>query len=611
MESCRNVSLCYSQEVVGVHRSLAADFRHELARILSSLTFSKAEKQRDLLKWLGEQALTGGPESFSQYAIATNALGYPGDYDSSSDSRVRIAVRRLRERLIAYYQNEGRLNRFRIAIDEGQYEPRLVLADLSSRPRPASVLALSERVSILVLPVLPIGFTDDGFLCEGLTLNLMRALAASGQARIVPWATAHWLAARTADKREHHLQTGADVILETLVRRTSDTRRTISVQWVDGPTGLLDSFYEFRGGEEDTLSIIDDLVAQLAQRLSITYDERTHLQVALRHSFNPAALTFYLRARRDALVFNPPGIRRAFEFVAHALKQDPHFAAAHALQAELHLAVGDAGGGPASLHAPMAREAAERALRLAPELGDALAARGAIQLTYDWDLPAAAQTLSTACADPLAEAAPHWPPILDLAQGKNEEAAGRFEKWARLDPGNGAKAAIAAEFWYYARQFDLGIRWGMKALELDGQNLRAGLLVAASHIELGRIADGLRIARRTQESAPDFCETNLILAALLARANQVEEARQVVNSWNQRKNPDIYEPPIMYAIVHAWLGETSRALEAMYQVVLDRQTVCLFARSAPYLAPLHGQREFEHMLSHAGILAVPRTGTDQ
>ena len=98
-----------------------ADFRYELARVLGSPTFAAASKQRDLIKWLVEQTLAGDGHAFSQYEIAVNALGYAADFDSTSDSRVRTAMRRLRERLSAYYETQGRLNRFQITVAEGQY----------------------------------------------------------------------------------------------------------------------------------------------------------------------------------------------------------------------------------------------------------------------------------------------------------------------------------------------------------------------------------------------------------------------------------------------------------------------------------------------------------
>jgi len=437
----------------------AESFRYELARILASRTFSKAAKQRELLRWLVEYALSSGKPVLSQYAIATGALGYPSTFDPSSGG-ARIAIRRLREKLAEYYANEGRLNRFRIAIEKQQYEPRLVSAAnaLHATALETPVIAPpTPKLAVLVLPFLPIGFRDDGFFCAKLTLGLMRALAASGQARVVPWTTSHWIVQKTGDKREYHRATGADVILEGLVQEISGNRFKVGVHWIDGLTGLFDTFHEVTGGIGDSLALVHDLAIKVSHRLNVTYDERDQIRVAMRESTDPAAAAYYLKARDAALTLTPHGVGKALGLIQQALQRDPYFAAAHALAAEVHLCLGDAGMAPATRHAPIARHEAECALSLAPELGDASGARGAIELVYDWDLRRAEETLLLAMADTLAEHVPHWPPLLDLGRGKNQDAAIAFEAWALQDPGSAGKASIACEFWYLARQFEHAI----------------------------------------------------------------------------------------------------------------------------------------------------------
>jgi tetratricopeptide (TPR) repeat protein len=575
-------------------------FRYELARVLSSSTFAKAAKQRDLLRWLGEYVLSDGGAPLSQYAIATQALSYPPSFDPAGGA-VRIALRRLRQKLADYYANEGRLNRFHIAIEKEQYEPRL----LPGRDTVPSALAipaksLASKLAVLVLPFLPVGFRDDDWFCAGLTLGLMRSLAASGQARVVPWTTSHWIAERTGDKREYHRATGADVILEGLVQPISGNRIKVGVHWIDGITGLFDTFHEVTGGAGDSLAIVSDLAIKLSGRLQVTYDERTRMQVAMRESSDPAAAAFYLKARDAALTLTPPGIGKALSLVGYALERDPYFAAAHALAADVNLSVGDAGMASANQHAPLARAAAERALSLAPEMGDGFGARGALELVYDWDFPQAEETLSFAQVDPLAEQVPHWPPILKIARGMMAEAAVDFDKWARLDPGCSGKAEIACEFWYYARQYDDAIRWGLRALDRDPHDSRAGMLLADCYLNAGQREEGLRIANTTYDLAPDFAETNLAMVYVLAKAGLRADARRTLKSWEHRQ-PDQYVYPIMRAIAYGWLGEHSLALDAMRDTIAARHTVCLFARCAPYLEPLQGLTEFDRMLTEAGL----------
>jgi TolB-like protein len=582
----------------------ASDLQNELARVAVSVTFARAIKQRELLTWLVRQAVDGKDDSFSQYSIATGALGYPSQFDATADSTVRTAIKRLRERLTLYYQHEGRLNRFRIQLDEGQYRPRLVSAEIEPTPSPVlnSLSNSTSKIAVLVLPFLPIDFRDPNYVCQGLTLNVMRALSASGQARIVPWSTSHWLVSKTGDKREYHRFTAADVILEGLVRSEKGGGFGVSVQWIDGLTGLFDCYVETRGSSADTLNLADHLASQLADRLKVTYDERTRMQVAVRQSSSAPAAALYLKAREASLNLSPYGVERGFKLVNKALKLDPYFAAAHALMSELHLGVAEAGMSPAGVHAPLAREYAQKALSLAPDLGEALAARGGVEFTYDWDLPLAKETMTLACSDLLAEGAMQWPPWIELAGGEAENAALSLERWAQLDPGSSGKAGQACAMWYYARQFDRTIAWGMRALELDPLNLRTGAMVAAAYAGLHRHEESVDFAYRLSVLAPDSPEVNLSMAGLLAQAGRRSDAERIIKHWETQQGSR-YISPLPFVIGYAWLGETSLALEALQNMVEDRQCPCLFARQAPYFAPLHGLPEFERVLNNAGIAA--------
>ena len=59
--------------------------------------------------------------------LSTSAAGHPVVRCEAPGLSIemRLGETRLRENLATYYQAEGRLDRFRIVIEEDQYEPRL------------------------------------------------------------------------------------------------------------------------------------------------------------------------------------------------------------------------------------------------------------------------------------------------------------------------------------------------------------------------------------------------------------------------------------------------------------------------------------------------------
>jgi hypothetical protein len=82
--------------------------RDELERILSSDTFKRSERARELLSYLVGREQVGEAERLKGYAIAVDVFGRDSEFDSSTDAVVRVQAGRLRELLAHYYAAEGR-----------------------------------------------------------------------------------------------------------------------------------------------------------------------------------------------------------------------------------------------------------------------------------------------------------------------------------------------------------------------------------------------------------------------------------------------------------------------------------------------------------------------
>ena len=99
--------------------------RDELERILSSETFKRSERARELLSYLVAREQLGEAELLKGYAIAVDVFGKDSEFDSSTDAVVRVQAGRLRELLTQYYAAEGRRDPIRLVIPRGSYVPCL------------------------------------------------------------------------------------------------------------------------------------------------------------------------------------------------------------------------------------------------------------------------------------------------------------------------------------------------------------------------------------------------------------------------------------------------------------------------------------------------------
>jgi len=89
-----------------------------LRQIADGETFRTAPTMRALLVYLWEHQ----NESVSEYAIATEALGRPSDFDPKLDSTVRVQVARLRTKLKEFYETAGDTFPLRLTLPRGGHE---------------------------------------------------------------------------------------------------------------------------------------------------------------------------------------------------------------------------------------------------------------------------------------------------------------------------------------------------------------------------------------------------------------------------------------------------------------------------------------------------------
>jgi hypothetical protein len=102
--------------VTGVERS-------ELAAVLASPTFARAQRLVKLLEYICEKHFEGRDTQVCEYSIATEVLGRPADFDPAEDAIARVEIHRLRKKLREYYAADGARQPLKIIIPPGMYTP--------------------------------------------------------------------------------------------------------------------------------------------------------------------------------------------------------------------------------------------------------------------------------------------------------------------------------------------------------------------------------------------------------------------------------------------------------------------------------------------------------
>jgi hypothetical protein len=99
-----------------------------MRRVLASQQFVHAESLQRILQFLFERARHQDDAPVKEYEIAVHAVNRPESFDPKLDAIIRVSIASIRERLRAYFENEGRKERWTVAVPKGQYRLQFVEA---------------------------------------------------------------------------------------------------------------------------------------------------------------------------------------------------------------------------------------------------------------------------------------------------------------------------------------------------------------------------------------------------------------------------------------------------------------------------------------------------
>lgn len=489
----------------------------QLERILSSSVFVSARRSQAFLRYVVEKSILGSIPK--EYEIAIEVFERSADYDPAVDATVRVEASRLRSRLREYYATQGKHDPILIDLPKGGYSAVFTQADHETDGNLAGLLALTAeptnaaqtptpslvpepivvepaqrrqhllRLGILVvacltilsvaaawrialhsrpapihsLAVLPLtnlsGDPSQEYFADGMTDELTTEVARIPNLRVVSRASV----AAHPDLRHSYpdiaRQLGVDALVAGSVVRSGDRIR-ITAQLIDGRTDRYLWAQSFEGAARDVLSLQDSVARQIAaQARLILAPPSPHPPV------NPAAYDAYLRGR---YFLNKQDIAHSLQSFQQAIALDPTYAGAYAGYASALDAATTFGIGKPEQLMPKALAAAQRAIQLDPQDGEAYTELGSIQTIYAWDWTAAEQDLTRGIAlnpnDSLAEF--KYAVYLD-AVGHPQDAVTHMRRALQLDPLSFLVNRRLGATFYLAREYDAALAQLNRAAEME------------------------------------------------------------------------------------------------------------------------------------------------
>ncbi|MGC2627071.1 MAG: tetratricopeptide repeat protein [Candidatus Udaeobacter sp.] len=411
-------------------------------------------------------------------------------------------------------------------------------------------LAIAEK-SIAVLPFENRSREpDNAYFAEGIQDEILTRLSKIADLKVISRTSTQHYKSAPENLPEIAKQLGVANILEGSVQKSGDVVR-VNVQLIKA---INDSHLwadTFDRKLTDLFSVESEVAKAIADQLRAHITGREEQVIAAKPTDNPEAYDAYLRglAYNVKTVYTPANALGAQKYLREAVRLDPNFALGWAL-----LSIADARGyitqslQPTEALREETRKAAETALALQPNLGEALVAMG---------------NYYHACL-------------------KDYDTAVRyFEQARRLLPNSSQIPALLASVARRRGQWDRSEAYFNQTEQLDPRNVNLLGQHAQLYIELRRFPEALRKFDQILEIVPDDVDTIAAKAAIAQAEGDLPRAAALLAS--------IRIP-----------ADDPQALETqVYQAILERRPAPvitrlkeILARPDPTLASITGELRF-------------------
>lgn len=382
--------------------------------------------------------------------------------------------------------------------------------------------------SIAVLPFRPlVAAQRDESLELGMADTLITRLSHIPGVVISPTSAVRRFSKLDQDPLAAGRELGVETVLDGSIQRSGDRMR-VTVRLLRTADGKPLWAAQFDEGVRDLFAVQDRVADGVARSVAPSLSGREQQLLAKKPTGDLAAYELYLKGSYWKDRDGP----RAREFFERAIANDPKFAAAWAGIADTWLLRGRFTDANPWQFFENARNAAEKAIALDPELADAHVALAAVYGDYQW----------------------RW-----------DDAEREYERALALNPNHADAHAWYAALLLFRRKFDLALAHSRRAVEIDPLSpliqVTRGMCLRFS----GRNEEAIRHLEETLRLHPKLTPAMLHLGMAYVNAGRAEEGMKWLGEAipNSRNSSQL---PSLYAYAAAKAGHRDEALRIVREV---------------------------------------------
>lgn len=566
----------------------------QLARILASSGFERADRLKQFLAFIVDEAAAGRAGTLKEYTVATRVFGKETSFDPRTDPIVRVQARRLRAKLQRYYATDGAADAVVIELPRGGYTPVIRAASPPATTHRAVRTAMIGRNTIAVqtfADLSPGGGLD--LIAAGLREEIVRRLSELATFRIS--------AAPPAPHDDDEGIPRPALVVGGSVRGAG-TRLRINLHLIDGASDTYLWCDAVEGLLSDPIAVQDRAASLIRAQLD---DQRSSGQRTSRQArpvANLAAQNFYRQGRYHLDQRTEEGLTRAVMCFERAIGEDAQYALAHAGLADAYGLLGHYGVlGPGDVWTRTSTAAAT-AVALDEHSAETQTSLAHVRATQDWSWAAADEGFRRAIElDPQYTTAHHWYAASCLVPlGRLTEALDEMTIAQSLDPVSSIIARDLAMVHWYRRDYDAALEQCDYTVGLNPYFAPAYWCLGIVQEQRGDLDESAAAFQRAVMLSP---KTPRLVAAV-GRAHALAGRRQEASAARAALEAIVaerYVSPLEFAWIAFGLGNTDEGFRWLTQAFDERVFDLIAAHVDPRFDALRADQRFSALTTQLGL----------
>jgi len=457
----------------------------------------------------------------------------------------------------------------------------------------------SGKIRLVVLPFANLsGDPQQDYFSAGLTDEMITQLGGLDPERlgVIAATSSKFLAGKPIAEIGRTLD--VQYALEGSVRRGGNQIRVdVQLIQVSDQTHLWADSYT--GDLGDILHVQDEVAAAVAGQIRVTLPVGAlgaNGAKASARSINPEAYDEYLRGR--FYWTNRGDLHKSIDAYQKAIQKDPNYALAYAGLGSAYALLGQVPYDDMlpSDAKPKARQAAERALQLDPQLGEAHSVLANVSYSYDWDFETAEREFQRALAlgqnDPTAHL---WFSHYCIVRNRLEQAHEENSRTLALDPVSPLFNTVRAEIYYNARQYDEAIAQGRRTVEQYPTYWLAYIWLGSAYREKKMYKDALEQFSQASKLSGNHPAITALYGHALAVSGDTAGARRALADLHLLRQSR-YVSALYFAGIYAGLKEKSMALDWLDKAYKERNDRLVYLNVDPMADPIRSEPRFQALM---------------